>query len=114
LHRYVVFVKYSDQAIKAMIDTPQDRVAIATKLTEAFGGKLETTYGFPMGGEWDIMIIQQFPDDVAVEAVNFVLRATGNFVKTQAIPIMTVQEIEQSLAKARSTRSTYTAPTATK
>jgi uncharacterized protein with GYD domain len=114
-HRYVIFFKYSDQAIKALIDNPQqDRVGQATKLTEAFGGKLETTFGFPMGGEWDGMVIQQFPDDVTLNAVNLVLRSTGNFVRTQAVPLLTIQEVQQSLAKAKNTPNTYTAPTATR
>jgi uncharacterized protein with GYD domain len=48
-HRYATFFKYTDQAIKSMADSPQDRTAAVAKLNEAFGGKLETIYFFPLG-----------------------------------------------------------------
>ena len=114
-HRYAIYFEYSDQAIKAIIDNPQqDRVAQVTKLIEPFGGKVETFYLFPMGGEWDGMGIEQFPDDVSLVAINLILRSTGNLVRTQAVPVMTPQEFQQSFVKAKSTPTTYTPPTATK
>ncbi len=60
-HRYVIFFKYTDQAIKAMTDNPQDRAAAASKPAEAFGGKFEALYYFPMGGEFDGTAIHQAP-----------------------------------------------------
>jgi uncharacterized protein with GYD domain len=48
MHRYAAFFKLTDQAIKAMADNPQDRAAAASKLAEAFGGKVEAFYFFPM------------------------------------------------------------------
>ena len=44
MHRYATFFKYTDQAIKAMVDNPQDRTAAVAKINEAFGGKLETIF----------------------------------------------------------------------
>ena len=40
MHRYATFFKYSDEAMKAMMEHPQDRQAAAAKLAEEFGGKL--------------------------------------------------------------------------
>jgi uncharacterized protein with GYD domain len=39
MHRYITVFKYSDTAMKAVTENPQDRGA--AKLAEAFGGKIE-------------------------------------------------------------------------
>jgi uncharacterized protein with GYD domain len=41
MRRYATFFKLTDQAIKVMTDNPQDRAVTTSKLTEAFGGKVE-------------------------------------------------------------------------
>ncbi len=48
MHRYIAFFKYSDTAVKAMTENPQDRSAQIAKLAESFGGKLEAAYGSPL------------------------------------------------------------------
>ncbi len=53
----------------------QDRMAAAAKLFEGFGGKIESGYWFPAGGEHDGFVITLVPDDV--EAINLTVRATG-------------------------------------
>jgi uncharacterized protein with GYD domain len=76
MHRYMIYFKYTDQTIKAMSDNPQDRVAAGAKLAEAFGGKFEALYFFPMGGEWDGFAIDQLPSDTAIETLYMVARST--------------------------------------
>jgi uncharacterized protein with GYD domain len=65
-HHYLFMFKYSDQAMKAMRDNPQDRSAQVAKLFESLGGKMENTYFLPLGGEYDGIIIGQLPNDAAV------------------------------------------------
>ena len=48
MHRYVEFFKYSNSAVKAMTENPQDRSAQAAKLFKSFGGKMENANGGPM------------------------------------------------------------------
>lgn len=114
MHRYVNYFKYSDAAIKAMTENPQDRAAAAARLAEGFGGKMENIYWFPTGGEYDGMVIWLFPDDVTVEAAAMTARATGNFTKLQAVPLMTSDEFAAAMEKAKGVKSSYTPPTATK
>ena len=113
MHRYLFYFKYTDQAMKAMTENPQDRAAQAGKLAETFGGKLESFYLLPTGGEWDGLTIQQMPEG-ASEALSMYLRATGNFQRTQVLPLMTADEFRRAMEKARSVNTTYTAPTSTK
>ncbi len=113
-HRYVTFYKYADNAVKAMTENPQDRAAPSAKLREDFGGKMEATYYFPAGSEYDGMIIQQLPDDVTAEALSLIVRGTGNFTKVHTMPVMNAEEFKAAMEKAKNVKSTYTAPTATK
>ncbi len=113
-HRYLAFFKYTDNAVKAMTENPQDRSAQIAKLAESFGGKLEAAYWFPSGSEYDGVAITTFPDEVSAEAQNLFVRATGNIAKTQSMPLMTAEEFKAAMEKAKSVRSAYTPPTATK
>lgn len=114
MHRYALYFKYSDAAIKAMTDNPQDRAAAAAKLYEFFGGKVEANYWFATGGEFDGMIIVQMPDEVSAEATALFARATGNFPNTKAVSLMTSEEFKAAQEKAKAVKSAYTPPTATK
>ena len=44
MHYYLGMFKYADNAIKAMMENPQDRSAAARKLIEGLGGKLDGAY----------------------------------------------------------------------
>ena len=44
MHRYITVFKYSDTAMNAMTENPQDGGAAAAKLAEAFGGKMEAVW----------------------------------------------------------------------
>jgi uncharacterized protein with GYD domain len=112
--RYLLLFKYSDQAMKAMRENPQDRSAQAAKLLESLGGKMEVNYFFPLGGEYDGMIIAQMPNDAALTALGFITTPTGNFSKAQNIPLMTTDEFKGAMEKAKGTNTTYTPPTATR
>jgi uncharacterized protein with GYD domain len=114
MHRYIGFFKYSDAAVKAMTENPQDRSAQAAKLYESFGGKMEIAYWLPAGGEYDGFIIAQMPDDVSSEALGLMVRATGNFAKNAFLPLMTSEEFKAAMEKAKAVKSGYTPPTATK
>src|SRR4051794_37083076 len=114
MHRYAQFFKYSDAAVKAMTENPQDRSAAVAKLFEGFGGKVEASYWFPGNLEWDGMIIVQIPDEVTDQAIALTTRATGNFTRNASVPLMSAEEFKAAMDKAKSVKSGYTAPTATK
>jgi uncharacterized protein with GYD domain len=114
MHRYLEFFKYTDSAVKAMTENPQDRSVQAAKLAESFGGKMEAAYWFPAGSEYDGVVINVFPDDLTAEAQGLFVRATGNFAKTYTIPLMTADEFKAAMEKAKGVKSSYSPPTATK
>jgi uncharacterized protein with GYD domain len=114
MHRYVVFFKYADSAVKAMTENPQDRSAQGAKVSESFGGKQQAIYFFPAGGEFDGMALDEFPDEVTAAGLNLFIRATGNFAKFQVSPLMTAEEFKAAMEKAKNVKTGYTPPTATK
>ena len=93
MHRYVQFFKYSDAAVKEMTENPQDRAATLAKLYESAGGKMESIYWFPTGGQYDGMVIGQFPDDVNAEAISLTVRSTGSLANSQTVAAMTAIHI---------------------
>ena len=114
MHRYVTVFKYSDTAMKAMTEIPQDRGAAAAKLAEAFGGKTEAAYWFSSGGDYDGMIVWLLPNDQAAEALNMRLRASGNYPNTRTLTAMTTQQFKESMEKAKTAKTEWTPPTATR
>jgi uncharacterized protein with GYD domain len=114
MQRYAILFKYTDQAVKALIENQQDREAAARKLSESLGGKSESIYFFTTNGEYDGIAIGQVPNEAAQEALILILRSTGNFAKTESIPAMTAAEFKSAMEKAKGTTTTYTPPTATR
>jgi uncharacterized protein with GYD domain len=110
MHRYVAFFKYTDQAIKAMADNPQDRAAAVTRSIEVFGGKVEAIYYFPMGGEFDGMIITQAPSDAAAEAPGLVARSTGALARQVVVPIIASGEFKTLMETAKQGTASYAPP----
>ena len=49
MRHYLAYFKYTDAAVKAMTENPQDREAAARKLAEGFGGKLDVIYWMTSG-----------------------------------------------------------------
>jgi uncharacterized protein with GYD domain len=113
MHRYVFFFKYSDAAVNEMTENPQDRTATLAKLYESAGGKMESVYWFPTGGQYDGMVIGQSPDDVSAEAIILTVRSTGSLANSQTVAAMTAEEFKAAMEKAKNMKSNYTPPTAT-
>jgi uncharacterized protein with GYD domain len=110
MHRYAIYFKYTDQAIKGMLDKPEDRAAALSKAAEASGAKIEAIYFFPMGGEFDGMIIQQAPSDAVAEAGAFYARAAGAVAKTVTVPVILSSEFETLMETAKQGAASYTPP----
>jgi uncharacterized protein with GYD domain len=111
-HRYVAFFNYSEAAVKAMTETPQDRAAQAAELAESFGGKMEAAYWFPAGSDYDGMVIWTFPDVVSEEALGSVRQSYGQLIKS--LSVMTGEEFKAAMEKAKNVKTSYTPPTSTK
>ncbi len=91
---YLFQGRYSTDAIKAMVDTPQDRETAARTLVEAAGGKMHSFF-FCFGQE-DVVAVLEFPDDGAMSACSLVLGASG-----------ALGEAHAAMSKANALKSSY-------
>jgi uncharacterized protein with GYD domain len=73
------------------------RTGVASAV-ERLGGKLERIY-YTFGDD-DVPAIVDMPDNVSMFALSVAVSASG-FVRTKTIPLLTVEEAEQALAKSR-------------
>ena len=115
MRHYLAYFKYTDAAVKAMADYPQDREAAARKLAEGFGGNLDVIYRMT-SGPYDGFAVFEFPDDVTAEASAALARSSGNFQNNQSIPLLNAEEFKAAMQKAKDVKAStaYTAPTQTK
>ena len=102
---YMFQARYSTDAIKAMVDNPQDREAAARPLIEALGGKLHKLY-FCFGVE-DVVALIEAPDDETMAACALVVGASGAFSGGATTKLMTSAEAMAAMKKAKSAQGKY-------
>lgn len=106
---YMFQARYTAAAIKAMVDSPQDREAPARKLIEALGGKLHSMF-FCFGSE-DVVAIIEAPDDKVVAACSLAVGASGAFSGGATTKLMTSGEAMEAMGLAQKASSSYTPAT---
>ncbi len=92
---YVTLVRFTDQGIRNIKDSPK-RAKAFRALCEKLGGRVKDIYWTL--GRYDIVTIVEVPDDVAMEALVYSLGSLGN-VRTESLRAFTAQETSQALGK---------------
>ena len=106
---YLFQARYAPAAIKAMVDTPQDREAPARKLMEGLGCTLHHMF-FCMGSE-DVVAIIEAPDDQTVAAGSMIIGASGAFSGGSTTKLLTPAEAVEAMTKAKAASASYTPAT---
>jgi uncharacterized protein with GYD domain len=96
---YMFRVSYNAASTKAMIDHPQSREDASRKATESLGGKLHAFY-FAFG-EFDAVLICEFPDNVTAAAAAMAVGSTGAFAKFETTVLMTAAESVEAMKRAK-------------
>ncbi len=107
---YLVRWQFNADTAKHLVDKPQDRTAPAKALTEGFGGKL-LCYYFAFG-DYDGLGIAEFPDAISVAAFSMKAASTGAFSRFETTVLLTAQEAEAAMKKAKTAKVKYQAPNA--
>ena len=95
--KYLVSGSYSAEGLRGLQkDKASGRRQAVTAAIEGVGGKLECIY-FALGEE-DVYLIVDMPDNASVAALGIAASATG-LVRTRSTALMTVEEVDQALAK---------------
>lgn len=97
---------YSSEAIKALVDNPQDRAEAAAEAAESVGARLiGLWYAF---GEFDGAFLVEAPDNATVAALAMLVGGSGAIAKTETTVLLTMDEAQEAMRKAG--RATFRPP----
>jgi len=105
---YLVRWRYSQPAMKGMIDRPQDRESAGRKMVESFGGKMHSF--FFAFGEVDGLAITEFPDHESAAACVMAIASSGGFNSMETTVLITADEAARAMQLAHETTHNYTPP----
>lgn len=89
--------KYSPEAIKAMIESPHDRGALAAQAAESLGCKLHGMWWAL--GDHDGAFLLEAPDNVAVVALAMAVGASGQ-ISTEATALLDMEQAQEAMRRA--------------
>ncbi len=100
--------KYKDPALKAMLETMQDRPVELAKAVEGFGGKVNQFY-FAFG-EYDGVAIVEFPTNESCIACSLTLGGGGANTALETTVLISPDEGARAMRLARETKTGYRSP----
>ena len=107
--RYLHQFSYSVESIKGITAKPQDRKKAAAKVFKEAGGKIVDMYF--CFGDYDGVVISEFPSNVDAAAVALTVGSTGAFSKMKTPVLITNDEAIDAMKKANKIVSSYRPPT---
>jgi len=105
---FMIQMKYSADAVKAMVANPQDRRKAAAAAIEAAGGKMHSVF-FTLGAK-DVVVIYEAPDAVSAVALSMVLGASGAASDVETTPLLTSEEAMKAMKHAGKSLPGYKTP----
>ncbi len=98
--KYLIQVAYSDGALADLVRHPEDRGAVISDLVDRLGGKVEVFYHSL--GQYDVVMIAEFPDNETVAAIQIAVRAAGVEKYQNVTTLLTREEALNALKRAGS------------
>ena len=95
---YMIQGAYTSESWATQIASPQNRIEMVRPVFEKLGGRIESAY-FAFG-EYDVVVITEFPDNVSAAAISVALNAGGAFKTAKTTPLMTMEEGVEAIRKA--------------
>jgi uncharacterized protein with GYD domain len=103
---YLGRFSYTSDALKALVDQPQDRSAAAREVAESLGGKLlGFWYAF---GEFDAVFLMEAPDNTSAAALAMAVGAGGALSELETTVLLDMDEAQDAMRKAAT--ATYRPP----
>jgi uncharacterized protein with GYD domain len=103
---YLARFSYTTDAMKALVNQPQDRSAAAREMAESLGGKLlGFWYAF---GEFDGVFLMEAPDNASAAAVAMTVGASGALSEIETTVLLDMDEAQDAMRKAAA--ATYRPP----
>jgi uncharacterized protein with GYD domain len=103
---YLGRFSYTTDAMKALLDDPQDRSAAAREVADSLGGKL---LGFWFAfGEFDGVFLMEAPDNASAAALAMAVGAGGALSEIETTVLLDMDEAQDAMRKAAA--ATYRPP----
>jgi len=96
---YLLQVAYSADGWKGLVADPQDRIAAVTPAVEQLDGSVIA--GWLCFGEYDVVLIADFPDDTAVAAFSMAVAAGGSVKSIRTTPLISTADGVEAMKKAQ-------------
>ena len=98
MSKYLIESSYTTEGVRGLQkDKASGRKQAITKVVESLEGRVEAVY-FALG-EYDIVVIADLPDIISATALSVGIAASG-LVRAKLTALLTVEEMDRSLAKA--------------
>jgi uncharacterized protein with GYD domain len=105
---YMLQGRYTAASIKALVQKPEDRSKAAAAVVKATGGKLHNY--FMSLGEYDFVVISEFPDDEGATALAMAVGAAGTATDLRTTKLLTPDTAQKAMAAAATAGKSYSAP----
>jgi uncharacterized protein with GYD domain len=103
---YLGRFSYTTDAMKALLNEPQDRSAAAREVADSLGGKLlGFWYAF---GEFDGVFLMEAPDNASAAALAMAVGAGGALSEVETTVLLDMDEAQDAMRKAAA--ATYRPP----
>ena len=97
MSKFLLEASYTAEGLQGLIkDRASGRKTAITQALATVGGKLDSIY-FTLG-ERDVLLVCDCPDYASVASVGLAASASG-MVRTKITPLLTVEELDQTIAK---------------
>lgn len=107
---FCLTANYTAQSLNAIMNNPTaNRVAAATQLVEAAGGKVVSMYSTVKDGP-GVMVIFDVPEPSSAAAISGVVTATGAVTNVALQRLLSPDEVVTVRQKAAQIRGAYKAP----
>jgi len=103
---FLVQLSYTADSWSRLVKEPQDRVEKVSSVVENLGGKILSA--FLSFGDYDVVSVLSFPDDIAAAALSMALMAGGGIRKIKTTPMVSWGEGVEAMRKAK--RAAYKPP----
>ena len=105
---YLFQGRFTAEAIRAMVNNPQDREQIVGPMIESMGAKMHKLF-FAFGQE-DVVALLEAPDDATAASVAMVVAAGGAMSAGATTKLMTSAEAMEVMRKAQAGIGSYKPP----
>jgi len=96
--RYMIQASYTTTSVAAMVRNPQDRAVAVQPLLDQLGGSLVSLdFAF---GDYDLVAIGEFPDNLTMAALSMALAASGAFSAFKTTVLIPMSEAVEAMRKA--------------